>query len=561
MRCNVANLVTTVNRFRHPLRYLPAALLAAALAGCATPPPPPATPLQVKILAINDFHGNLKTPANGLTLLAPRSRRVAGGAEHMATLVAELRAKNPNSVFVAAGDLIGATPLLSALLHDEPTIEALTLMGLEVSAMGNHELDRGQAELMRLQNGGCHPKDGCKGSQPFKGAGFKYLAANTDVELTGKTLLPPYWIKRFEGVPVAFVGMTTRFTPSVVAPAGTAGLKFRDEAATVNALVPELRRQGVETIVVLLHEGGSISANFNDCTDINGPIVEIVKKLDKAIDVVISGHSHRAYNCVIDGRVVTSAESFGTLVTQIDLTIDRSSRDVVKAVAENLVVAPETYAKDPAMTALLARYEQLVAPLAKRRAGLLSEPLPAGANKAGESLLGRLIADAQLEATRSAGAQMAFMNPGGVRSLLGAPGRLEVTYEDLFAVQPFYNQLVTMTLSGAQIVQLLNRQYRFDNPRALYPSSGFSYTWDAALPVGERVLPGSVMLNGKALDPAANYRVTVNSFLADGGDNNAVLRQGTERTVGVVDIDALEAYFLARPLVKPDVQPRVTRLN
>ena len=535
------------------------ALAAAGVIGCATAPP--ATPLQVRILAINDFHGNLKTPANGLNLVNPRSRRAAGGAEHMATLVAQLRAQNPNSVFVAAGDLIGATPLLSSLMHDEPTIEALTLMGLEASAMGNHELDRGQPELLRLQKGGCHAKDGCKGPLPFKGAGFQYLAANTVVEVSGKTLLPPYWIKRFEGVPVAFVGVTTKFTPSVVVASSVAGLKFRDEADTINALVPELKRLGVEAIVVLMHEGGEHTGNYNECAGINGPVVDIVKRLDKAVDLVISGHTHRAYNCRIDGRLVTSADAFGTLVTQIDLTLDRNSGDVLSAVAENIVVAPESLAKAPALTALIASYERIVAPLAQRPAGRLSEPFTTSVNKAGESLLGRLIADAQLEATRGAGAQLAFMNPGGVRSLLGAPERLNVSYEDLFAVQPFYNQLITMTLTGEQILQLLQRQYRFDNPRALYPSKGLSYTWDAALPAGQRVLPGSVMLDGKALDMATQYRVTVNSFLAEGGDTNALLRQGLNRTTGVVDIDALEAYFKVRPVVMPDTQPRVQRLN
>ena len=544
--------------------YLSLTLAAALFAGCATPPtvlPPAATLLSLRILAINDFHGNLKPPANGLNLADPRGRRAAGGAEHMATLVAQKRAESEHTIFVAAGDLIGATPLLSSLLHDEPTIEALGLMGLALSAMGNHELDRGQAEVKRLQQGGCHPKEGCKGPAPFKGAAFQYLAANTVVEATGQTFFPPYSIKYFDGIPVAFIGLTTRFTPSVVVPAGVAGLKFRDEAQTVNALVPELQRQGVQAIVVLMHEGGTTTGNYNECADISGPVVDIVKKLDKAVDLIISGHSHRAYNCRIEGRLVTSADAFGTLVTQVDLKIDRSSRDVLSAEAQNLVVAPESYAKQPDITSLIASYERIVAPLAKRRAGRLTQPLAVAVTPAGESTLGRLIADAQLEATRAAGAQIALMNPGGVRSLLGAPDRLEVSYEDLFAVQPFYNQLVTMTLTGEQIVQLLQRQYRFDNPRALYPSKGLSYTWDAALPAGQRVLPGSVMLDGKPLQPQQSYRVTVNSFLADGGDTNAILRQGRERTTGVVDIDALEAYFQARPVVAPDLVPRVTRSN
>ena len=549
---------------RMSYRSLGLALLCALFAGCATPPP--AVQVQVKILALNDFHGNLIAPPGGLGPSGPgaavrRERLAAGGAEAMATLVAELRTRNPNTVFVAAGDLIGATPLLSALLHDEPTIEAFNLMGLEASAMGNHELDRGQAELLRLQSGGCHPQDGCKGSQPFKGASFQYLAANTVVQATGKTLLPPYVIKKFQGVAVAFVGLTLKNTPSVVAARGIEGLLFRDEAQTVNALVPELQSQGVQAIVLLMHQGGASPGDYNECPELSGPVVEIVKRLHPAVAVVISGHTHRAYNCKIDGRVVTSADRYGTLLTQIDIVLDPQSGRVVRAEAENLVVSPERWARQPAMTALIERYQRLVAPLAERVVGRLSVPLTVNNNAAGESLIGRAVADSQLEATREAGAQIAFMNPGGVRSPLGASGRLEVSYQDLFSVQPFYNPLITMTLSGAQIVQMLEQQFVSERPRNLYVSEGFSYTWDAARPAGARVLPGSVMLGGRPLDLQAPYRVTMNSFLAEGGDAFSVPRQGTERRTGMIDVDAFEAYFRARAVVAPDPQARITRLN
>ena len=225
-------------------------------------------------------------------------------------------------MFVAAGDLIGASPLLSGLFHDEPTIEALSLMGLEVSAVGNHEFDEGRDELLRMQNGGCHPLAGCRGPSKFAGAKFRYLAASTIDRRTGKTLLPAYEVKEFEGIPVAFIGLTLKDTPKVVSPSGVAGLEFRDEAETVNALVPELRRRGIEAIVVLIHEGGFPTGDYNECPDISGPIVNIVKKLDKAVDLVVSGHTHRAYKCVIDGRLVTSADKFGTLVTEIELMLD-----------------------------------------------------------------------------------------------------------------------------------------------------------------------------------------------------------------------------------------------
>jgi len=534
---------------------------AALLAGCATPPP--TGPVKVTVLAINDFHGHLKTPPGGVTNAVRRTPARAGGVAHLATAVAEAKARNPHHVFVAAGDLIGATPLLSALLHDEPTIEALSAAGLEASAIGNHELDRGSAELLRLQQGGCHPKDGCRGSQPYRGAGFRYLAANTIVADSGRTLLPPYWVKRFQGLPVAFVGLTLKGTPEVVTPAGVAGLRFADEADTVNALVPELQRQGIEAIVVLMHEGGYPTGDFNECPGISGPVVEIVKRFHKAVDVVISGHTHRAYNCRIDGRVVTSADRYGTILTQIDLTLDPKSRDVTAAEAENLLVAPERFAPHPQVSALVEGFERIVAPLAKRPVTRLAAVLPANVNAAGESAAGRTIADAQLEATRRFGAQFALMNIGGVRGPIGRDERLDVTYEDLFAVQPFSNHLVTMTLSGAQVLQLLEQQWSGGSGRGrvMQVSANFGYTWDLRRPEGQRVVPGSVHLDGRPLDPNAEVRVTVNSFMADGGDGFTVLRQGRDRSGAGFDLEALETYLKARPGYAQETSPRITRLN
>ncbi len=536
------------------------------LAGCAAPPPA-AAPVKVKVLAINDFHGNLKPPLGGIRIKDPAdpAKTVnvpAGGAEHMATLVADLRRKNPNHVFVAAGDLIGASPLLSALFRDEPTVESLNLMGLEVSAVGNHEFDRGAVDLLRIQNGGCHPADGCTGPQPFAGAKFQYLAASTVDDGTDRTLLPPYMVKRFEGVPVAFIGLTLKATPSIVVPSGVVGLTFRDEAETVNGLVPQLRAQGIQAIVVLIHEGGLPTGDYNECPGISGAIVDIVNKLDKAVDLVVSGHTHRAYNCRIDGRLVTSADKFGTMVSEIDLELDRKTGDVVSARADNLIVRTERYAKDAAQTQLIAAYEERAAPLAKRVVGRTAAPLSREASPGGEMPVGQVVADAQFEATRAAadgGAQVAFMNPGGLRAPLAAG---DARYEDLFAVQPFYNNLVTMTLSGAQVLQLLEQQWVGQpNARLLQVSRGFGYAWDAQRPVGQRVVPGSVTVAGRPLDPAADYRVTVNSFLAAGGDNFTLLRQGRDRRTGIMDVDAFVHHVANNPGLVAPAPDRIKRLN
>ncbi|MDZ7591091.1 MAG: bifunctional metallophosphatase/5'-nucleotidase [Rubrivivax sp.] len=544
---------------------LAAALAAALLAGCATPPA--TAPVPLRILAINDFHGHLRPPAQGLRTTDPTrpGQTVilpAGGAEHLATAVAELRAGSPNHVFVAAGDLVGATPLLSALFHDEPAIDALNLMGLEVAAVGNHEFDKGAAELLRLQNGGCHPADGCRGPAPFPGARFRYLAASTVVAATGRTLLPAVHVKHVQGVPVAFIGLTLKGTPDIVMPSGVAGLAFRDEAETVNELVPELRRQGIEAIVLLIHEGGYPAGGHDECPALSGPIVDIVKRLDAAVDVVISGHTHRAYNCRLDGRLLTSADAYGTVVSAIDLLLDPATGDVVSTVASNVVVRPN-FARDPRLTALIEAYERLAAPLAQRVVGRLEVTLPREPDAAGASALGQVIADAQLAATRAAGAQMAFMNPGGVRGALARPADGLLRYEDLFAVQPFANALVTMTLSGAQVLQLLEQQWadRNDGGRVLQVSQGFGYVWDAARPPGRRVVPGSARLDGRPLDPAAAYRVTVNSYLADGGDRFPVLRQGTQRVTGPRDVDALEGFVQAHPALAPGALDRIVRLH
>jgi 5'-nucleotidase len=548
-------------------RPLIALLAAAWLLGCAPTPTRPTAPVEVKILAINDFHGNILPPQGGIRIRDPQdpsktTNVPAGGAAYLASAVAELRAKNPNHIFVAAGDLIGASPLVSALFHDEPTVEALSLMGLEVTAVGNHEFDHGSAELLRLQRGGCHPADGCKGPTPFAGARFRWLAASTIDTASGQTLLPAYHVKRFQGIPVAFIGLTLKDTPQIVVPAGVAGLEFRDEVQTVNALVPELRRQGIEAIVVLIHEGGQPSGDYDECPGISGPIVRIVEQFDSAVDLVISGHTHRAYNCRIAGRLVTSADKYGTLVSEIDLVLDPASGDVREARARNLIVRNDRFAKDAAQTKLIEQYERLAAPLAQRIVGRVSAPLSRDESPAGETPIGQLVADAQLAATVSAGAQIALMNPGGLRAALTGDSTGQVRYEDLFAVQPFYNNLVTITLSGGQLQRVLEQQWiNQPRPRLLQVSHGFTYAWDANKPVGERIVPGSLQLNGVPIAPQQTLRVTINSFLAAGGDNFTVFKQdGRDARTGEMDVDALERHVAARSPIAAGALDRIRRV-
>lgn len=526
---------------------VPLALLLAVAAGCAAPPR--TATVAVKVLAINDFHGHLQPPRGGLRQPDPADpgrtiETPAGGAAHLATAVREAAARSPHHVFVAAGDLIGASPLASALFRDEPTVQALSAMGLVASAVGNHEFDRGAAELLRLQGM----------------AGFQWLAASTVDLRSGRTLLPSYVVKRFDGVDVAFIGLTLKDTPSIVVPDGVAGLEFRDEAETVNALVPEIRARGIEAIVLLIHEGGFAAGGPNDCPALSGPIVGIVQRLDRAVDVVISGHTHRAYNCRVDGRLLTSADRYGTVLSEIDLVLDRRTGDVIDARADNVIVQPSRFAPDPRVAALVDEVTRRVVPLARREVGRLPAPLPREPLPSGETPAGRLIADAQLAATRVAGAQVALMNPGGVRAGFapGPDGMLR--YEDLFAVQPFYNNLVTLTLTGAELQALLEQQWQGQPfPRVLQVSRGFAYAWDASRPPGQRVVPGTLTLDGRPIGPDEPVRITVNHFLAGGGDNFGVLKAGRDRRTGMMDIDALEAHVRAG--VEPDEAPRIARLH
>ena len=554
--------------------HLPSPILAAVMLAVAFDPAShavaQAASVDVKILAVNDFHGNLRPPPGGIRITDPddKTRKInvpAGGAEHMATLVKQLRQGAGNTIFVAAGDLIGASPFLSAMFHDEPSIEALSMMGLEVASVGNHEFDEGKDELLRMQNGGCHPVDKCQGPHPFPGAKFHYLAASTFDKNTGKTVFPPYEIREFEGIPVAFIGLTLKGTPNIVSPVSVAGLEFRDEADTVNALVPELKARGVEAIVVLIHEGGFPTGDYNECPDISGPIVDIVQKFDRAVDVVISGHTHQAYVCEIDGRLVTSGDKYGTIVTAIDLKLDPVTRDVISAKADNIIVRTGVYARDPEQTALLEAYDKLAAPIANRRAGSVTETLSRVPNDAGESALGDIIADAQLAATSAdtnGAAVIAFTNPGGVRTDIPKKEEGAVTYAEIFASQPFRNQLVTLTLTGTQIKNMLEQQWLDPKrPRILQVSKGFSYAWDGAKPDGDRVAADRMSLNGQRIDPAMSYRVTVNNYLAVGGDGFTVLKEGTAQQFGVYDVDALYAYFQANSPIAPTTADRIGRLN
>ncbi|HEY9329035.1 MAG TPA: 5'-nucleotidase C-terminal domain-containing protein [Streptomyces sp.] len=563
----------------------------------------PARTVDVQLLSFNDLHGNLEPPSGSAGTVTEKQADgtvkavPAGGVEYLASSLRAARKGHPYSITAAGGDMVGASPLLSGLFHDEPTIEALNKIDLDVTTVGNHEFDEGATELARLQNGGCHPVEGCyEEGKKFEGADFPYLAANVTDEKTGKPVLKPYTVWKKNGVKIGFIGVTLEGTPNIVTANGVKGLKFHDEIETVNKYAKELDRQGVKSIVALIHEGGApASSSYNyDCDSpgagdgISGPITEIAKGISPKVDALVTGHTHQAYVCTIpdpagNPRLVTSASSFGKLYTDTTLTYDRRTKDIVRTavktsakhrpapanpVSVNHVVTRDQ-AKATDMTDLIARWNTLAAPIASRPQGFISADINGRGSTAPEKPLGNLIADAQLEGLAPAdkgGAVVAFMNPGGIRADLvykasGSEGDGVVTYGESFTVQPFTNMMNVVDLTGAQLVSALQQQVSGSNaasPKILQVSKGLTYTLDMTKSGADRVVTGTIRLNGEAIDPAKTYRVAMNEFLAGGGDGFAALGAGTNKLVGASDLDLFNAYLAAHSTAAAPLAPPAT---
>jgi 5'-nucleotidase len=570
-----------------PLRVA-CALLALCLSGCATrtAPTQPAgagrSTVDVQLLAFNDFHGTLEPAAGGNGRVGTAD---AGGVEYLATHIARLRAANPNTLVVSAGDNIGASTLLSGMFHDEPTIEALGQAGLAISTVGNHEFDEGWAELYRMQAGPCHPVDGCQDQTPFAGAPFEFLSANVlldparvDPQALARsgwrprgrgpqTLFPASTVRTIGGVKVGFIGLVLQGAADIVSPTGIRGLTFRREIDAGNEAAAALVAQGVKALVVLIHEGGTpATADPNGC-GVSGPIVDIAAGLSDDVDVVVSGHTHRAYICTMGNKLVTSALSLGRLVTDIDLTIDRATGDVVAKRAQNVIVTHDVPKAD-AETALLAHYRPFYAPIATRAVGTITAELTRRPNDAGESPLGDVVADALLEAGRKAdpATVAAFVNEGTLRGDIngmapGAGGPRQVQYANAFDTLPFGNIIIVKTMSGEAILRWLEQQ--FDNPQApdtkIMQVAGLTYSYTRSNPPGQRVDRASVTIGGRPLVATERYRVASNDFVWNGGDAFTVALEGTEPITAGIDVDVLISYLAAHSPVAPGAQNRITR--
>lgn len=536
-------------------------------------------PVTVGIVAFNDFHGALEPPKTSVLLSDGKGgvqQIPAGGAAWFASAIDSIRGKYPNHLTVSAGDMIGASQLSSSLFLDEPTVGVMNRIGVDFNAIGNHEFDRGHDELKRKQQGGCQqftPLKPCR-LEKFTGAHFTYLGANA-IEPDGKTLFPATALRSFgkgrERVTVGLIGLTLKETADLSSREGLKGLKFADEADTINALVPQLKARGADAIVVLIHQGGYTKGepDPSTCPALTGGIRPILDRLSTQVDLVVSGHTHWSYVCdyaqynADKPMLLTSAGVMGQLVTDITLQIDPRTHKVVSKSARNVIVQSEGYVtrigriepKDVVpqfapradIAAYVGKYVDASKGEIQRKAGFLAGEVrrPGGDSSTDGGSLGNLIADAQLAATRSAGAQIAFMNPFGIRAphalIPAADGSL--TFGQLYAVQPFTNNLITQSLTGAELKQVLEEGLDDNQPKqALSASAGFAFSFDLSRPAGDRVV--AMTLDGKPIEPAATYRVTTNSFLANGGDSFATFAHQRDAVIApMTDVEALELWL------------------
>lgn len=505
--------------------------------------------VDLQVLGVNDLHGNLEP-----TLV---SGQQAGGVAYLGSYLAAAKAANPKGTIVAhAGDTVGASPLISSWFHDEPTIEATNLMDFDAGTVGNHEFDEGGTEMLRLIRGGHREdgkqlKDGVDTSDPdFPGADYPYVSANVTYADSGKHVLPPFTIVRREGIPVGIIGVTTTETPSIVVPDAVAPFRFGDLSDAVNQQVKILNKLGVHTIVVLAHAGG-----FQDPgKDPAGEILDEAKQMSPDVDLVVAGHTHSFLNTRVNNALVVQAYKYGTAFDKVTLKVDRRTRDVTDSTADVVTTYDDAIAPRADLADLVQTFKDRIAPVSSRVVGTAAAPATRDATAAGESALGDLIADAQAHET---GAQLALMNPGGIRADLKAG---QLTFGDLFAVQPFDNGMVSMKLTGAQVKAILEQQFQAAGDKILQVS-GLKETYDKTRAEGDRIT-ALTLADGTPIDPAATYTVACNSFLATGGDGFTVFKDGTDVTSFGSDIDAFEHHVesLSQPFAVPDptTAPRIT---
>ncbi|MFG2006547.1 bifunctional metallophosphatase/5'-nucleotidase [Spirillospora sp. NPDC048911] len=541
------------------------ALVGLAAQPAAAKPGKPAPTASVRLLSLNDFHGNLEPPtgSSGTAVDESGATVPAGGAAYVASHLKRL--KDKNTLTVAQGDLIGGSPLISAAYHDEPSVEFLGKVGVTASAVGNHEFDEGYRELQRIQWGGCHPTDGCSPAGRWRGAKFDYLAANVIKEKKNKPVLKPWTIRRINGVRVGFIGVVTKTTPTIVTAGGIKGLRFDDEVTAANRAARELKRRGVRAMVLLVHEGDQVPAGQRPdaCDVVPGAGTRIARDADPEIDMVLAGHTHQQYVCSVTDpkgqpRFYSSGSSFGRVITQVDFQVNKRTGDIVRSSVkgDNHVVTRDV--ADPATETFVATWKERVAAIANKPIGKITASLDRTPSPGGETTVGDVIADAQLASMKDKGAQVALMNPGGIRTDLVFKGDGTVTYGDAFAVQPFSNIMGMVSLTGKQLDHLLEQQWEGQaRERILQPSATLHFTVDRSKPVGDRV--SAITIDGTPVNDTTTYKVAANNFLIGGGDGFTVFTEDKSPVLGgPIDLDTFTAYLGANSPLAP---PKLDRIS
>lgn len=541
-------------------------LIPIVLSGDLYPADQTTGPVHVQILAINDFHGQVSAGQN-------LDGEAAGSAPVLASYLEEAMADDGQAAtFIALpGDVVGASPPESGLLLDEPTMLFFNTFAEDctggpytmVATFGNHEFDKGTDELLRKIEGGNGATNITHLIDPYPGSNMTFVSSNVVWKTNDTPLVDPYVILDAGGAKIAFIGADTVETPSIQKAANIKDVAFENETESINHYVPEIQKQGVHAIVVLLHEGGSQEAYDGPTRDggnVTGRVADIVAGLDPDVDVVLSAHTHQFTNAYLKNAggnqvLVTQAYGYSKAFADVDLVIDPVSDEITDKSAEivrTYADRPPGTTPDPRISSFLAADEAVVGPMIDRPVTVASADLTRQQNDAGECALGDIVADGLREAMN---ADIAFITTGSLRADI-AKGN--VTWGDLYAVQPFSGTVLSMTLTGKEVADALEQQWEEPLPPHNLAVSGLSYTYDATKPAGSRVV--AVLVNGTPLNPDANYTAAMVDYLAGGGDDYTVFTNGTDQVCGPVDVDALVSYMGSLPTpVEAPAETRITK--
>ncbi|KEK23703.1 bifunctional metallophosphatase/5'-nucleotidase [Bacillus gaemokensis] len=472
----------------------------------------PSTNISVQLIGLNDFHGQLNTTS---TLHG----KAVGRADYIAAYIQSYRDKKPNTLLVHTGDMIGGSPPISALFHDEPTMEFLNTLQFDVGTIGNHEFDRGPIALQQLISGESVPQ-----TNSFSGSSFPYTCANVVDSETNQPLFPPYTIKWIDGIPIAFIGVITKDTPFLTMYTNMSSIRFLDEATSINHYVHQLQKKGIHAFVILAHLGGNTTGS-----NTNGALADLATQINSDVDIIFGGHTHSYINGKVNGKLLVQAYSYGKAFSNVTITLNRQTKDITKKDATIVPVYQNKLSPDLYIRNWIDSYAAKIRPRVTERLGVTNHELTRDQNEHGESKLGTVLAMAQRQAMQT---DIAFVNPGSIRHDLK---KGDITWEDTFLIQPFGNPLIKMDLSGAEIRNALQEQWKEET--RMLQILGIHYTWK------NHTIQTISLDDGTPLHDDQIYSVVVNSFLANGGDKFMTFKLGKNRTEGPTDQESFANFI------------------